>query len=86
MPKNGIPVISSYLDMHKVHHHYKLPYTDSNYGNIFRSGTGFSERLKTLSKEDIIYGVDTHMVEEHNHLQNLLKIPFQKNSVSESYK
>jgi sterol desaturase/sphingolipid hydroxylase (fatty acid hydroxylase superfamily) len=22
-------------DMHKVHHHYKLPYTDSNYGNIF---------------------------------------------------
>jgi sterol desaturase/sphingolipid hydroxylase (fatty acid hydroxylase superfamily) len=31
--------IMSYLivspDMHKVHHHYKLPYTDSNYGNIF---------------------------------------------------
>ena len=21
--------------MHKVHHHYKMPYTDSNYGNIF---------------------------------------------------
>ena len=22
-------------DMHKVHHHFVLPYTDSNYGNIF---------------------------------------------------
>jgi sterol desaturase/sphingolipid hydroxylase (fatty acid hydroxylase superfamily) len=22
-------------DMHKVHHHYVLPYTDSNYGNVF---------------------------------------------------
>ena len=21
--------------MHKVHYHYKMPYTDSNYGNIF---------------------------------------------------
>ncbi|GIS00508.1 MAG: hypothetical protein CM15mP102_13280 [Flavobacteriales bacterium] len=22
-------------NMHKVHHHFELPYTDSNYGNIF---------------------------------------------------
>jgi sterol desaturase/sphingolipid hydroxylase (fatty acid hydroxylase superfamily) len=40
-------------DMHKVHHHYKLPYTDSNYGNIFRSGTGFSERLKRFQKRTL---------------------------------
>jgi hypothetical protein len=38
------------------------------------------------SKEDIIYGVDTHMkVEEHNHLQNLLKIPFQNSAPRKVY-
>lgn len=38
MPKSIDKVISYFFvspDMHKVHHHYKLPYTDSNYGNIF---------------------------------------------------
>jgi hypothetical protein len=32
-----------------------------------------------MPKEEIIYGVDSHMkTEEHNQLKNLLKIPFQK--------
>jgi sterol desaturase/sphingolipid hydroxylase (fatty acid hydroxylase superfamily) len=50
-------------DMHKVHHYYKLPYTDSNYGNIFSvwesSVRGHS---KHFPKEESI--VDTH--EEKN--------------------
>jgi sterol desaturase/sphingolipid hydroxylase (fatty acid hydroxylase superfamily) len=66
-------------DMHKVHHHYKLPYTDSNYGNIFSIWDRIFGTFKYLEREKIIYGVDTHMVpKEHNHLGNLLKIPFQK--------
>jgi sterol desaturase/sphingolipid hydroxylase (fatty acid hydroxylase superfamily) len=81
--------IMSYLivspDMHKVHHHYKLPYTDSNYGNIFSIWDRLFGTFKTLPKEDLIYGVDTHMKNvEHNELKNLLKIPFQKQRFSEN--
>jgi sterol desaturase/sphingolipid hydroxylase (fatty acid hydroxylase superfamily) len=65
-------------DMHKVHHHYVLPYTDSNYGNIFSIWDRLFGTFKTLPKEQIVYGVDTHMKEEENDkLSNLLKIPFQ---------
>jgi sterol desaturase/sphingolipid hydroxylase (fatty acid hydroxylase superfamily) len=80
--------IMSYLivspDMHKVHHHYKLPYTDSNYGNIFSVWDRLFGTFRTLSKKEIVYGIDTHMKnEEHNELKNLLKIPFQKQRSSE---
>jgi sterol desaturase/sphingolipid hydroxylase (fatty acid hydroxylase superfamily) len=61
-------------DMHKVHHHYKLPYTDSNYGNIFSVWDRLFGTFRTLPKEEIVYGIDTHMrIEEHNELKNLLK-------------
>lgn len=66
-------------NMHKVHHHYMLPYTDSNYGNIFSIWDRLFRTFTTLPKEELIYGVDTHMkLEEHNKLRNLLQIPFQK--------
>lgn len=65
-------------DMHKVHHHYKLPYTDSNYGNIFSVWDHLFGTFKTMKNEEIVYGVDTHpKPEEHNQLGNLLQIPFQ---------
>jgi sterol desaturase/sphingolipid hydroxylase (fatty acid hydroxylase superfamily) len=82
LPKK-LDVFLSYFivspDMHKVHHHYVLPYTDSNYGNIFSVWDRLFGTYKTLAKEEIIYGVDTHMEEEeNNHLKKLLTIPFQK--------
>lgn len=66
-------------DMHKIHHHYKLPYTDSNYGNIFSVWDRLFGTFKTMPREEIIYGIDTHQdPKEHNKLKNLLNIPFQK--------
>lgn len=66
-------------DMHKVHHHYKLPYTDSNYGNIFSVWDRLFGTYSFLEREKIVYGVDTHInPKENNILLNLLKIPFQK--------
>lgn len=66
-------------DMHKIHHHYKLPYTDSNYGNIFSIWDRLFGTFMNMPREEIIYGVDTHMKEEeNNNLKNLIKIPFQK--------
>lgn len=66
-------------DMHKVHHHYKLPYTDSNYGNIFSFWDRLFGTYMKLDRENIVYGIDTHYKEEeHSRLGNLLKIPFQR--------
>lgn len=82
LPKTIDKLLSYFIispDMHKVHHHYKLPYTDSNYGNIFSVWDRLFGTYSYLDREKIIYGVDTHMKpEENNRLNNLLKIPFQK--------
>ena len=68
-------------DMHKIHHHYIMPYTDSNYGNIFSIWDRLFGTFMIMPREEIVFGVDTHMQpEEHNNLKNLLKIPFQKKS------
>lgn len=82
LPKKLDRIISWFIvspDMHKVHHHYILPYTDSNYGNIFSVWDRLFGTFSYLDRERIIYGVDTHMNKEtNNNLRNLLKIPFQK--------
>lgn len=82
LPKKIDKLLSYFIispDMHKVHHHYKLPYTDSNYGNIFSVWDRIFGTYSYLERNKIVYGVDTHMKpEENNELMNLLKIPFQK--------
>jgi len=86
LPKKVDQILSWIIvspDMHKVHHHYQLPYTDSNYGNIFSIWDRVFGTFKVLRKQDIVYGVDTHMKpEEHNNLKNLLQIPFQKKRIA----
>lgn len=64
-------------DMHHVHHHYILPYTDSNYGNIFSIWDRLFGTYMDLERSKIIYGIDTYMSpEENEHVSPLLKIPF----------
>jgi sterol desaturase/sphingolipid hydroxylase (fatty acid hydroxylase superfamily) len=67
-------------NMHKIHHHYTQPLTDTNYGNIFAI---WDRMFGTFSEVDDIknlkYGIDTHMdPKENDRLGNLLKIPFQE--------
>ncbi len=63
--------------MHHVHHHYVLPYTDSNFGNIFSIWDRLFGTFTKLDADKIIYGIDTHMKpEENGHIGQLLKIPF----------
>lgn len=65
-------------DMHKVHHHNMLPYTDSNYGNIFSIWDRIFGTYMYLDREKIVYGVDTFPDETTNSsLKELLKQPFQ---------
>ena len=66
-------------DMHKVHHHNLLPYTDANYGNIFSIWDRLLGTYMHLDREKIVYGVDTFPDEKRNSsLKELLKQPFQK--------
>jgi sterol desaturase/sphingolipid hydroxylase (fatty acid hydroxylase superfamily) len=64
-------------DMHKVHHHYVLPYTDTNYGNIFSVWDRLFGTFAVLPREQLVYGVDTHMGgADHSRLGRLLVLPF----------
>lgn len=81
LPKKIDKLISYVIvspDMHKVHHHYLLPYTDSNYGNIFAIWDRVFGTYLYLDREKIIYGVDTFFNEaENSKIDVLLKQPFQ---------
>jgi len=66
-------------DMHKVHHHFVLPYTDSNYGNIFSIWDRLFGTYMELDRETIVYGVDTFPDrKENSSVVGLLKQPFHK--------
>ena len=82
LPRKVDTVLSYVLvspDMHKVHHHYMLLYTDSNYGNIFSIWDRLFGTFMKLDRETIVYGVDTFPNEEENsNIKDLLKQPFHK--------
>ena len=73
--------ILSYLivspNMHKVHHHFKMPYTDSNYGNIFSIWDRVFRTFSYLAPNEISYGIDVFPNTEKNiKIWELLKQPF----------
>ncbi len=82
LPKK-VDLVLSYIlvspDMHKIHHHHVLPYTDSNYGNIFSVWDRLLGTYLKMEREDLVYGVDVFPNEEENsNVMDLLKQPFQK--------
>lgn len=64
-------------DMHRVHHHYRQPYSDTNYGNIFSFWDRIFGTYVEVDNSKLVYGVDTYMNpnEAHN-IGFLLKLPF----------
>ncbi|MBJ6369308.1 sterol desaturase family protein [Snuella sedimenti] len=82
LPKKVNRILSYVLvspDMHKVHHHYMLPYTDSNYGNIFSVWDRLLGTYMELDREQIVFGVDVFPDPvENGNIKDLLKQPFQK--------
>ncbi|MCK0177959.1 sterol desaturase family protein [Flavobacteriaceae bacterium S0862] len=82
LPKKVDHFISYILvspDMHKIHHHYVLPYTDSNYGNIFSIWDRLFGTYIKMDREKLVYGVDVFPDEVKNgNVMELLKQPFQE--------
>lgn len=64
-------------NMHKVHHHFKMPYTDTNYGNIFSIWDRVFGTFSYLSPNAIRYGIDVFPDSEKNiKIWELIKQPF----------
>ena len=65
--------------MHKIYHHYRLPYTDKNYGNIFSIWDRIFGTFIYYERVKIKYGVDVFPDENKNgNIKDLLAQPFQK--------
>jgi sterol desaturase/sphingolipid hydroxylase (fatty acid hydroxylase superfamily) len=66
-------------NMHKVHHHWKQPYTDSNYGAVFSIWDRMLGTYMELDHNKIKYGLDQYYPNEKDEeFVSLMKRPFQK--------
>jgi sterol desaturase/sphingolipid hydroxylase (fatty acid hydroxylase superfamily) len=66
-------------NMHKVHHHWKQPYTDSNYGAVFSIWDRLLGTFMKLNPSELRYGLDQYYPNEKDEdFLTLMKRPFQK--------
>ena len=68
-------------NLHQVHHHYQMPYTNSNYGDVLSIWDRIFGTFKKLPEEELVFGVDTFMQEKDTtDFKTLFKMPFGKRS------
>ncbi len=73
-------------NMHRIHHHYKMPYSDMNYGNIFSFWDRLFSTYSSVDNKKLIYGVDTYYeANDYDNIWQMLKIPFQPYRKSITY-
>jgi len=63
-------------NVHKFHHHYQLPWTDTNFGNIFSFWDRIFGTFVYENPKDIVFGLDTLDPKTANDVAFQLKIPF----------
>jgi sterol desaturase/sphingolipid hydroxylase (fatty acid hydroxylase superfamily) len=66
-------------NMHKFHHHYVRPWTDTNYGNIFSLWDRIFGTFVYDDPHKIIYGLDVTDSSKSGDLRYQLNVPFNKN-------
>lgn len=67
---------------HHIHHHYVLPYTDSNYGDILTIWDRLFSTFTHMKQTDIVHGIDTNMNESENKdFKDLITRPFDNERV-----
>lgn len=66
-------------NMHRVHHHYVRPETDSNYGNIFSFWDRLFGTYRYKPNKELKYGLDVLNSYNDESLSQQLKLPFDKN-------
>ena len=75
----GLSFILVSPNMHKVHHHWQQPYTDSNYGAVLSIWDRMFGTYEKLDPSQIRYGLDRYYPNEKDEdFLYLMKKPFQK--------
>jgi sterol desaturase/sphingolipid hydroxylase (fatty acid hydroxylase superfamily) len=84
LPQDLDKLLSYFLispNMHKVHHHWKQPYTDSNYGAVFSIWDRILGTFSHLEVKELKYGLDKFYDEKRDEdVAELLIHPFKKNN------
>lgn len=66
-------------NMHKVHHHWKQPYTDRNYGAILSIWDRMLGTFSKLDPKEIKYGIDQYYPPDKDEdVMMLMRTPFTK--------
>lgn len=66
-------------NLHQVHHHYKQPFTDCNYGDVLSIWDRLFGTFKRMPADQLVFGVDSYMdKKETGNFLSLVKIPFGK--------
>ncbi len=68
--------------MHKFHHHFQLPWTDSNYGNMFSIWDRMFGTFVYGDPKEIVYGIDIADHTNDEHIATQLGLPFNKSVIS----
>lgn len=66
-------------NMHRIHHHFVRPQTDTNYGNIFPFWDRIFGTYNSTPMKDIRYGLDVLEGKKDGSISTMLKVPFDKN-------
>ncbi len=61
---------------HKFHHHHEMPWTDTNYGNIFSLWDRVFGTFVYHDTKNIVYGLDILDKEKANDIGYQMKVPF----------
>ena len=72
-------------NLHHVHHHFELPYTNCNYGDVFSFWDRLFGTFATLRAEDTVFGLDTHFDDPGTETcLGMIAMPFAKAAASPS--
>ncbi len=63
-------------NLHHVHHDARMPYTNSNYGDVFSVWDRLFGTHRNLAVVDTIIGLDTHMVPGDHDFPSAVAMPF----------
>ena len=72
-------------NLHHVHHHFRLPYTDCNYGGVFSIWDRMFGTFAELEADETVFGLDTHMASVATQdFSSLIGMPFQEQPAADS--
>ncbi|MFI0490267.1 sterol desaturase family protein [Flavobacterium sp.] len=82
LPKKVNDIVSKFFvtpNTHHIHHHYQLPYTDSNFGDVLTIWDRLFSTFSKMEPSQVVFGVDTNMNSEENmDFKNLIYRPFEE--------